>query len=87
MGEVAQFTGGKVPQKLKDVFGGDNTDLSSGVRGGYSVLSIRGSRWHVKVGDDETTVTNEDGDAVGSLRLVLLKGKPECQQELLLKEL
>lgn len=80
MGEVAQFTGGKVPQKLKDVFGGDNTDLSSGVRGGYSVLSIRGSRWHVKVGDDETTVTNEDGDAVGSLRLVLLKASPNVSK-------
>lgn len=76
MGEVAQFTGGKVPQKLKDVFGGDNTDLSSGVRGGYSVLSIRGSRWHVKAGDDETTITNEEGDPIGSLRLVLLKASP-----------
>ena len=80
MGEVAQFTGGKVPQKLKDVFGGDNADLSSGVRGGYSVLSIRGSRWHVKVGDDETTVTNEEGDAVGSLRLVLLKASPNVSK-------
>ena len=77
MGEIAQFTGGKVPQKLADAFQGDNDDLSAGVRGGYSVLSIRGSRWHVKVGDEETTITDgETGDPVGSLRVVLLKASP-----------
>ena len=81
MGEIAQFTGGKVPQKLVDTLGGDNTDLSSGVRGGYSVLSIRGSRWHVKVGDEETTITdNETGDPVGSLRLVLIKASPNVSK-------
>lgn len=81
MGEVAQFTGGKVPQKLVDAFQGDNDDLSSGVRGGYSVLSIRGSRWHVKVGDEETTITDsQTGDPVGSLRLVLLKASPNISK-------
>jgi len=81
MGEVAQFTGGKVPQKLVDAFQGDNDDLSSGVRGGYSVLSIRGSRWHVKVGDEETTITDPtSGDPVGSLRVVLLKASPNVSK-------
>ena len=80
MGEVAQFTGGKVPAKLK-ALAGDNTDLSAGVRGGYSVLSIRGSRWHVKVGDEETTITDSTtGDPVGSLRLVLLKASPNVSK-------
>jgi hypothetical protein len=80
MGEVAQFTGGKVPQKLKSL-AGDNTDLSSGVRGGYSVLSIRGSRWHVKVGDEETTITDsQTGDPVGSLRVVMLKASPNISK-------
>lgn len=80
MGEVAQFTGGKVPAKLK-ALAGDNTDLSAGVRGGYSVLSIRGSRWHVKVGDEETTITDsQTGDPVGSLRLVLLKASPNVSK-------
>jgi hypothetical protein len=79
MGEIAQFTGGKVPQKLQ-ALAGDNTDLSAGVRGGYSVLSIRGSRWHVKVGDEETTITNDDGDPIGSLRLVLLKASPNVSK-------
>lgn len=80
MGEVAQFTGGKVPAKLK-ALAGNNTDLSAGVRGGYSVLSIRGSRWHVKVGDEETTITDsQTGDPVGSLRLVLLKASPNISK-------
>lgn len=81
MGEVAQFTGGKVPQKLADAFGGDNDDLSAGVRGSYSVLSIRGSRWHIKAGDEETTITDPTtGDPVGSLRLVLLKSSPNISK-------
>lgn len=81
MGDVAQFTGGKVPQKLADAMQNDNSDLSSGVRGGYSVVSIRGSRWHIKVGDEETTVTDPvSGDPVGSLRLVLLKASPSVSK-------
>lgn len=80
MGEVAQFTGGKVPAALAKL-AGDNDDLTAGVRGGYSVLSIRGSRWHVKVGDEETTITDsETGDPVGSLRLVLLKASPHISK-------
>lgn len=80
MGDIAQFTGGKVPQKLA-ARQADNSDLSSGVRGGYSVVSIRGSRWHVKVGDEETTIIDpETKDPVGSLRLVLLKSSPNVSK-------
>lgn len=81
MGEVAQFTGGKVPQKLADTLAGDNTDLSAGVRGSYGIVSIRGSRWHIKFSDEETTVTDtETGDPVGSLRVVLLKASPNVSK-------
>ena len=81
MGDVAQFTGGKVPQKLADAMQNDNSDLSSGVRGGYSVVSIRGSRWHIKVGDEETTVIDPvSKDPVGSLRLILLKASPNISK-------
>lgn len=81
MGEVAQFQGGKVPQKLAERMSANNEDLSSGVRGGYSVVSIKGSRWHVKVGDETTTITDpSSGDPVGSLRLVLLKASPNVSK-------
>lgn len=73
-GTVVEFTGGKVPAALRDVAGNDNEDLSSGVRGGYSVLSIRGSRWHIKHDGEETTVLDPTTkDPVGSLKMVLLK--------------
>jgi hypothetical protein len=81
MGDVAQFTGGKVPQKLADAMQNDNSDLSAGVRGGYSVLSIKGSRWHIKASDEVTTITDPtSGDPVGSLRLVLLKASPNVSK-------
>lgn len=80
MGEVAEFTGGSVPAALRDALAEDNTDLSSGIRGGYSILSIRGSKWHIKADGEETTITNDDGDAVGSLKLVLLKASPNISK-------
>ncbi len=80
MGEVTPFTGGQVPAALAQALAGDNTDLSSGVRGGYSVISIKGSRWGIKVDGETTVVTNEAGDPVGSLRLVLLKASPNISK-------
>jgi hypothetical protein len=79
MGEVAEFTGGKVPAALSKL-AGDNDDLSSGVRGGYGVVSIRGSKFHIKSDGEETTVLNDDGDPVGSLRFVLLKASPNVSK-------
>lgn len=81
MGEIAQFTGGKVPQKLADAMQNDNDDLSAGIRGSYSVLSIKGSRWHIKANDEVITVTDPtSGDPVGSLRVVLLKASPNISK-------
>jgi len=80
VGEVTPFTGGQVPAALKDALAGDNTDLSSGVRGGYSVVSIKGSRWGIKVEGETTVVTNDDGDPVGSLRLVIVKASPHVSK-------
>ena len=79
MGEVAEFTGGKVPAVLNKL-AGDNDDLSSGVRGGYGVVSIRGSKFHIKSEGVETTVLNDDGDPVGSLKFVLLKASPHVSK-------
>lgn len=79
MGEVTPFTGGQVPAVLAGNVD-DNDDLSSGIRGGYSVISIRGSKWHIKADGEETTVTNAEGDPIGSLRLVLLKASPHISK-------
>ena len=79
MGEVTPFTGGKVPA----VFQGNtdvNDDLSAGVRGGYSVVSIRQAKWHIKADGEETTLMSADGNPLGSLKLVLLKGSPNVSK-------
>ena len=79
MGDVTPFTGGKVPAVLAGNVD-DNDDLSSGISGGYSVISIRGAKWHIKADGEETTITNADGDPTGSLRLVLLKASPNISK-------
>lgn len=50
-----------------------NDDLTSGVSGGFAVMSFRGSKWRVKHGGEETPIVDQDGEAVPSLRAVLVK--------------
>lgn len=65
----------KVPARLAQTIGGldANDDLSSGVSGGFAVMSYRGSKWRVKHGGEETLVTNDDGEAAPSIQVVLLR--------------
>jgi hypothetical protein len=67
-----------IPANLIDVFETDDMadDLTSGVSGGFSVVSIRGSKFRIKHGGDETLVTNADGDPVASLEVVMIKASP-----------
>jgi len=63
----------KLPADLAAVFGGDRTaDLISS-SGGFPVISIRGSKFRVKVSGEEKPLVNaETGDPMPSLELVLL---------------
>lgn len=63
----------KLPAELAAVFGGDRTaDLISS-SGGFPVISIRGSKFRVKVAGEEKPLINaETGDPMPSLELVLL---------------
>jgi hypothetical protein len=61
--------------------GGDADDLSSGVGGGYAVLSIKASKWRVKLNKGETLIVNpQTGDTVPSLELVLLRANPQLSK-------
>lgn len=73
MSELIELENSQVPAALQALSGADNDDLSAGVSGGFSVLSIRGSKWRIKAGGDEHLVTNSEGDARSSLTGVLLK--------------
>lgn len=79
---------GKVPAKLAKRMGGldVNDDLSSGVTGGFSVLSIRGSKWRIKAGGEETPITDGDGDPVSSVRVLIIKGSPNISKNFYLKK-
>lgn len=56
-------------QDLSDLTG----DLTGGAEGGFAVLSLRGSRFRVKQGGEETVITNDAGDPVGSLEVVMVR--------------
>lgn len=72
---VVEFDSAKVPSKLSQALGGAeaNDDLSAGVSGGFSVVSFRGSKWRVKHGGEETLLTDSEGEALPSIRVVMLK--------------
>lgn len=76
MGDLALFDqgGANVPAHIRAAFGTvDNADLSSGVNGGFPVLSIKGKVWHVVQGGARTLLTNADGEPRSSIEVVIIK--------------
>jgi len=67
-----------VPAHISSLFGvTDNDDLTQGVGVGYPVFSIRGSKWRIKKGDDETLITIPNTeDAAPAIEVVILKANP-----------
>lgn len=55
---------------------GLENDLSAGVGSGYAVLGFRASKWRIKHASEETLITNDEGETIPSLELVLLKASP-----------
>lgn len=51
-------------------------DLGAGIGGNYAILSIRGKTFRVKYQGNETPITDDKGDAVGSLEAVIIKANP-----------
>jgi hypothetical protein len=77
MSNIVSMDKNKMPAHLVDVFNlDDEDDLSGGVSGGFSVVSIRGSKWRVKHNGEETPLLNAEGDPVASLEVVILKSSP-----------
>jgi len=70
-----------LPVAMDDVFSIDNLDdLTEGVGGGFGVLSLRGGKWRVKVGGEETLIKDAEGDAVSSIPVVLVKAQKEVSK-------
>lgn len=51
-------------------------DLGGGIGGSYAILSIRGKTFRVKYQGEQTPITDEKGDAIGSLEAVIVKANP-----------
>jgi hypothetical protein len=79
MGELILFDShAALPAHIAKLFGGKtaNNDLSSGVSTSFPIISIKGKVFHIVQGDDRRLVTNDDGDAKGSIDVVILKANP-----------
>ena len=48
-------------------------EFSGGVQSGFPVLGYRGKTWRVKQGGEEQVYTDDEGDAVQSIHLVLIR--------------
>jgi hypothetical protein len=72
---VVELDKNSISTALAQTIGGTdaNDDLSSGISGGFSVISIRGSKWRVKHGGEETLLVDNEGETISSLRVVMLK--------------
>lgn len=74
MGDLAEVKN-TLPAELQDVFNADDLagDLYDGVQGGFGVISIRGSRFRIAKGGEETLMVNDKEEPIGSLECILVK--------------
>lgn len=67
----------QLPAHLQGVVGAEVFDeFSGGVASGFPVISYRGKVWRVKIAGDEQMHTDEDGNALPTIDVVLLKSNP-----------
>lgn len=55
-------------------------EFSGGVTSGFPVISYRGKTWRVKVSGEEQVYTDEDGDAIQNIDVVLLRSNPKLSK-------
>jgi hypothetical protein len=63
----------KVPAIIQQHFDEEADDLTSGVSGGFAVVSIRGSKWRIKHQGEEYPVLDAEGNPLSTLEVVLVK--------------
>ncbi len=62
-----------------------NEDLADGIGGSYAILSMKGSRLQVKYQGTTTVITGPNGDPVGSLEAVIVKGNKNITKQFYIK--
>lgn len=78
MSNLIPFDSAKLPASIAKAFNVSFDDFSTGQKGGFPVISIKGKVFHIKRGDEKTLVTKPDGDGepAASLELIVLKTHP-----------
>ena len=78
MSNLIPFDSAKLPASIAKAFNVSFDDFSSGQKGGFPVISIKGKVFHIKRGDEKTLVTKPDGDGepAASLEVIVLKTHP-----------
>lgn len=70
----------QLPANLQSIWGdttGTEDDLSGGVISGFPTISYRGKVWRIRKGGEETNYVDDNGDAVQSIEVVLVKSHPK----------
>lgn len=78
MNMPVKFEGAALPAHLQARQSGSEVaaELSGGVTSGFPVISYRGKVWRFQKGGQEVAFLDQDGNAIPSIELVLLKAKP-----------
>lgn len=70
-----------LPAHLQASFGSiQNTELTTGVSGGYAVLSIKGKTWALSEGGTREVIRRDDGDPASSIEVVIIKANPNLSK-------
>ena len=78
MSNLIPFDSAKLPASIAKAFSISFDDFSTGQKGGFPVISIKGKVFHIKRGDEKTLVTkpDSDGEPASSIELIVLKTHP-----------
>ena len=78
MSNLIPFDSAKLPASIAKAFSISFDDFSTGQKGGFPVISIKGKVFHIKRGDEKTLVTkpDSDGEPAAGLEVIVLKTHP-----------
>lgn len=73
----------KLPSAFSEFAGAMDVadEFSGGVGASVATLSIKGRTFSIRKGGETTPITNEDGDPVSSLRVIILRGRAKPSKE------
>lgn len=76
--QLVPFESAKVPASIAAAFNVSFDDFSTGQRGGFPVVSIKGKVFHIKRGEDRVLVTKPDApdEPAASIEVIVIKTHP-----------